>query len=63
VPHAGSAAALPEVVTGDPCEWVFFRGAWGTIDAPICQPWFHRAEPPASRTALLRLFGHFVPEP
>ena len=52
----------PRVVTDDPCRWLFWRGEWGQTDAPILQPWFHTAEPPVSRTALLRLFGHFVPE-
>lgn len=52
-----------QVVTDDPCRWLFFRGEWGETDAPIIQPWFLTAEPPLSRTALLRLFGHFWPEP
>ncbi|EFN60057.1 hypothetical protein CHLNCDRAFT_133315 [Chlorella variabilis] len=58
-----SGSSVPEVVVDDPCEWMFFRGDWGTIEAPIRQAWFSRAEPPVSRTSLLRIFGHFVPEP
>ena len=52
----------PQVLLDDPCDWVWFRGNWGQIDAPIEQPWFHCAECPVSRAPLLRLFGHFVPE-
>ncbi|KAI3429626.1 hypothetical protein D9Q98_005712 [Chlorella vulgaris] len=59
----GSSLSVPQVIVDDPCEWVFFRGEWGTTPAPICQSWFHRAEPPLSRTSLQRLFGHFVSEP
>lgn len=58
----GGEETLPRVVIDDPCRWVFFRGEWGQTDAPIIQPWFHTAEPPVSRTTLLRLFGHFWPE-
>lgn len=50
------------VEVGDPCLWVHFKGQWGQTEAPISQGWFHTAEPPQSRTALLRLFGHFWPE-
>jgi hypothetical protein len=60
---SGSSSGLPEVVLDNPCHWLFFRGDWGTTPAPICQSWMHRAEPPLSRTPLLRLFGHFVAEP
>jgi hypothetical protein len=59
----GSSLSVPQVIVDDPCEWVFFQGEWGTTPAPICQSWFHRAEPPLSRTSLQRLFGHFVSEP
>ena len=54
---------LPQVVTDNPCAWVWFRGDWGTTPAPIEQAWMHRAEPPISRSLLLRIFGHFWPEP
>ncbi|GAB4823799.1 hypothetical protein N2152v2_010845 [Parachlorella kessleri] len=65
-PASALASSLPstgvQVVTDDPCLWLFFRGLWGQTDAPIIQHWFHTAEPPLSRTALLRIFGHFWPE-
>ena len=51
-----------DVVTDDPCEWVFFTGNWGDVAAPICQSWFHQAETPVSRTTFQRLFLHLWPE-
>lgn len=51
-----------EVVTDDACEWLFFKGDWGTTPAAIEQAWFHTAETPVSRKGILRVFGHFVPE-
>ena len=51
-----------DVITDDPCEWVFFRGDWGETTAPICQSWYHTAETPVSRTRLQRLFLHVWPE-
>ena len=51
-----------EVVTDDPCEWVYFRGLWGETEAPICQSWYLGAETPVSRSALKRIFLHLWPE-
>ena len=59
-PPSGSGV---EVVATDPCPWFFYRGDWGTIEAPIEQPWLHTAEPPISRTTWQRLFCHLWPEP
>lgn len=50
-----------EVVDG-PAEWVGFRGEWGTTLAPISQGWFHTAETPVSRSALLRVLVQAWPE-
>ncbi|PSC76524.1 2-Cys peroxiredoxin chloroplastic [Micractinium conductrix] len=59
---SSSGAALPQVTTDDPCEWLAFAGNWGEMPAPARQTWFYQAETPVSRTPLLRVVGHFVPE-
>lgn len=56
----GGGEGWPEVVTDDPCLWAHYRGQWGGIEAPVTQAWMREAEPPLSRTPLLRLFGHKV---
>ena len=63
VPAPGGSHSPPEVVTADSCDWLWFEGDWGTTAAPVCQSWFGRAEPPLSRSSLLRIFGHIWPEP
>ena len=63
VPAPGGIHSPPEVVTADSCDWLWFEGDWGTTAAPVCQSWFGRAEPPLSRSSLLRIFGHIWPEP
>lgn len=52
----------PDVVIDDPCEWLFFKGNWGTTCAPINQRWLHDAETPTSRSSLQRIFFHLWPE-
>ncbi|KAK9838661.1 hypothetical protein WJX74_000956 [Apatococcus lobatus] len=49
-------------VLDGPAEWVWFRGEWGTTLAPISQGWFHTAETPVSRSALLRVLVQAWPE-
>eukprot|EP00887_Chlorella_sp_A99_P004572 scaffold4.g4572.t1 len=39
-----------EVVTDDPCCWVWFRGDWGETAAPIAQGWWSSAETPLQET-------------
>lgn len=56
------AHLAPRVISSDPCHWLFFEGQWGATSAPRCQSWYNRAETPASRTAMQRLFFHFWPE-
>ena len=51
-----------EVISNDPCDWVFFRGDWGETMAMICQSWYQRAETPISRTSLQRICLHVWPE-
>ena len=62
-PAPESSHTPPEVVAHEGCAWLWFEGDWGTTPAPICQSWFSRAEPPVSRSRLLRIFGHHWPEP
>ncbi|KAK9841890.1 hypothetical protein WJX84_003102 [Apatococcus fuscideae] len=57
----GSPAPFRQVLDG-PAEWVWFRGEWGTTLAPISQGWFHTAETPVSRSALLRVLVQAWPE-
>jgi hypothetical protein len=59
----GSGGNGVEVVADDACEWALFLGQWGETAAPLAQGWFRDAEPPVSRSALLRIFGHLWPEP
>jgi hypothetical protein len=54
--------STPAVTHDDPCNWLRFKGLFGTARAPAEQSWFSKAEPPISRRPLLRLFFHFWPE-
>ena len=56
-----STAGDVQVLDG-PAEWIWFCGEWGTTLAPIAQGWFHTAETPVSRSALLRVAMQAWPE-
>ena len=61
------AAAAVEVpneveVLVDSGEWLQYLGEWGQTPSPAAQDWFWTAEPPVSRSCILRVIGHLWPE-
>jgi hypothetical protein len=50
----------------DAALWLAWPGRWGACrlapPGPAFQSWFHAAETPTSRSALLRVVGHLWPE-